>query len=85
MIKSLLDNLASNLDVFLTGHKYEDVPRRKREMDLKNLFDGAVDVVFAGRFGVEYLDRECSARNGVTGRVPVKSGELYTKIRSQKR
>ena len=42
-----LYDLAGNFNVFLTSHENQDIARWKRQMDLKDLFDSTIDVVFA--------------------------------------
>ncbi|SRR5258708_1170083 len=69
-------NLTRYLDILLPGHKYQNVPRRKRQVDLEHLLDGAVNVVLARRFGGEDFDWEGSTRDGEYGGVSVKVGEF---------
>lgn len=57
------DNGAGHLDVLLTGHEDENVAGRIGEMNLKDLLDGAVDVVLARRLAVEDFDRESATRD----------------------
>ena len=64
-------DLASNFDVLLTRHEDKDIARRKREVNLEYLLDRAIDVVFAGRLGVESLDGERATGDGEAGSVAV--------------
>lgn len=45
-------------------------------MDLQDLLDGAIYVIFAWRLGVEDLDWECTSRNVEAWRVAVERGEF---------
>ena len=78
--KLTLDDLAGHFDVLLSGHEDEDVTRRKREMDLQDLLDGAVDIVLARRLRVEDLDRESTTRDGEAWCIAIEVGELRCKI-----
>ena len=71
VLKLTLNDLAGHFDILLSGHEDEDVTRRKREMYLQDLLDGAVDIVLARRLRVEDLDRESSPRDSERGCVPV--------------
>lgn len=73
-----IHNLTRYLNIFLPGHKYQNVPRRKRQMDLKHLLDGAVDVILARGFGVKHFDWEGSTWDGEYGSVSVKVGEFFS-------
>ncbi len=45
-------------------------------MDLQDLLDGAIDVVFTRRFAVEDFDRECTPWDGKVRSVPKEPREL---------
>ena len=76
MRQSLVDDLARNLDILLSSHEDQDITWRERQVNLQHLLDGAVDVVFAGRFCVEYLDGEGSPWDGEGRCVAIERGEL---------
>ena len=69
--KLTLNDLAGHFDILLSGHEDEDVTRRKREMDLQDLLDGAVDIVLARRLRVEDLDREGTSGDREARRVTI--------------
>jgi hypothetical protein len=64
LIGLALHHLTCNFDVFLTSHEHKNIAGRETEMDLEDLLDGRVNVIFARAFGVEGLDRERSTRDG---------------------
>lgn len=53
-------------------------------MNLQNLLDGAVNVVFARRLAVVDLDRECSTGNGKSSGVSEETGKLLVSCRHEK-
>lgn len=71
-----IDDIASSLNVFLTRHKDEDITRRVRNVDLKSLLDGTVDVVLAGGLAEEDVDGERSSWDRETRCTVVELREL---------
>jgi hypothetical protein len=71
-----LHDLTSNLDVFLTSHENENIPRRATEVDLQNLLDRRIYVIFAWAPRVRDFDREGSARDSEARCIAVELGEL---------
>lgn len=74
--KSTLYDLTSDFDVFLTSHENQDVARRKREVDLQDLFYSTVYIIFTRRLRMKHLHRERSTRNSISRCVSVEIGEL---------
>jgi len=73
-----IHNLAGYLNILLSRHKYQNVPKRERQMDLKYLLDGAVNVILTRRLGVEDFNREGSTRDGEDRSVAIKVGEFLS-------
>lgn len=49
-------------------------------MNLEDLLDSAVNVVFAWRLGMEYVDGEGTSGNGICWRDSVERGELVSLV-----
>lgn len=47
-ITPTLYDLTSNFYIFLAGHKDKDITLRQRKMDLKDLLNSTVNIVFTG-------------------------------------
>lgn len=71
-----LHDLTSDLNVFLASHENEDIPRRETEVDLQNLLDRRIHVIFAWAPRVRDFDRESSTRDGEARCIAVELGEL---------
>ncbi len=79
-MQQTLHHLTGDLNILLASHEHQDITRWKRKMYLQYLLDRTVDIVFTGRFGMENLHRECTARDGESGRIPVERRELDTNV-----
>ena len=75
-MKRTLDDLAGDLNVFLTRHEDQNIARRERKMNLEDLLDRAIDIVFARGLGVEDLNRERPSRDGESRRIAIERREL---------
>ena len=74
--KPTLHNLASDFNVFLPSHKYQDISGRKGHMYLQDLLHGAIHIIFAWGLVMEYFHREGAPRNGESRRISVEVREL---------
>jgi hypothetical protein len=75
-----IDDIASRLNVFLTGHEDQDITRRMRYVNLESLLDSTVDVVLAGGLAEEDVDGERSSRDGEARCAIVELRELHERI-----
>lgn len=75
-IHNTLHNLTCDFDVFLASHKDQNVTWWQSKMNLKDLFHGAIDIIFARGFRVEDFNGEGSSWNCVGRRISVEAGEL---------
>jgi hypothetical protein len=77
-----LDHLARYLNILLSSHENKNIAGGKREMNLEDLFNGAVDVVLAGRLRVECFHRESAPGDSVCWGVSIEHRELLSAKRS---
>ena len=66
-------------DILLAGHEDENVSGGIGQVDLQDLLDGTVDVVFAWRLAVEDFDGESPAGNRVGRGITKETRELQEK------
>jgi len=71
-----IDNLASDFDVLLASHKDQNIAHRLGKMNLENLLDRTVDVVFTRRPGVRDVDGESATWNCEGWSIAVEAREL---------
>ena len=69
-------DVASRCDILLTGHEDEDVSGWVGKVNLQDLLDGTVDVVFTWRLAVKDFDRESPAGNRVGRSIAKESRKL---------
>ena len=70
------DDLAGDFDIFLASHEHQNIPRRKRKVDLQYLLDRTIYVILARGFCMEYLNWESTTRDGECGCIAIELGEL---------
>lgn len=51
-------------------------------MNLENLLDSAVNIVFTGGLRMKYFDRECTTGNGIRWGISIEPGELVSSLNS---
>ena len=49
-------------------------------MNLEDLLDSAVNVVFTGRLRMKHFDGESTTRNGICWRISIERGELVSSL-----
>lgn len=76
MVTLTLYDLTSDFDIFLASHKDKDITLGQREMNLEDLLDSTVNIVFTGRLRMEYFDGKGATRNGIRWGISVERGKL---------